>query len=93
MSDFWSETTAYIQGNRSEFFNAKYDGQCTYVECYKCNQIELGDGCEYYKGELMHMRCARAAEVSGGNGEQMASRSLFAAPASATDPRRKALAE
>jgi hypothetical protein len=32
------------------------------VQCYKHNTIEIGDGCEYYGGDLMHMRCARAAQ-------------------------------
>lgn len=54
---FFDETPA-----RSEFFNARYAGQCEYVRCYKRNAIEQGDGCEYYLGELMHMRCARAAQ-------------------------------
>jgi hypothetical protein len=47
---------------RSEFFNARYGGFCEYVQCYKHNTIEIGDGCEYYGGDLMHMRCARAAQ-------------------------------
>jgi hypothetical protein len=47
---------------RSSFFNARYAGTCASDDCYKHNEIEQGDGCEYYKGDLMHMRCARAAE-------------------------------
>jgi hypothetical protein len=47
---------------RSEFFNARYSGFCEYAQCYKHNTIEIGDGCEYYLGDLMHMRCARAAQ-------------------------------
>jgi hypothetical protein len=57
MTDFWEKPKG-----RSEFFNAKYDGTCQGIDCYKRNIIEPGDGCEYFNGELMHMRCARAAE-------------------------------
>jgi len=45
----------------SEFFNAKYSGWCHYETCHKHNEVEIGDGCEYYNDQLMHMRCARAA--------------------------------
>jgi hypothetical protein len=51
-----------IAPRRSEFFNARYAGWCGYHDCYKRGSIEQGDGCEYHWGDLMHMRCARAAE-------------------------------
>jgi hypothetical protein len=51
---------------RSEFFNARYAGRCGYHDCYKRGNIEQGDGCEYHFGDLMHMRCARAAERKEG---------------------------
>ena len=54
--------TDFFAPQRSSFFNAKYGGTCMYRDCYKRNEIELGDGCEYYGDDLMHMRCARAAE-------------------------------
>lgn len=59
MTNFWNTESPLV---RSEFFNAKYSGQCMHVECYKLNAIEIGDGCEYYQGALMHMRCAREAQ-------------------------------
>jgi hypothetical protein len=51
---------------RSDFFNAKYGGWCAYDDCYKDHEIELGDGCEYLDGTLMHMRCCRAAQRESG---------------------------
>lgn len=60
ISDFFG--TENDEPRRSEFFNAKYSGRCAHDDCYKRNEIEIGDGCEYFDSELMHMRCARAAE-------------------------------
>lgn len=58
VADFFTDP----EPRRSGFFNAKYGGWCQHNDCYKNNEIEQGDGCEYFDGELMHMRCARAAE-------------------------------
>jgi hypothetical protein len=58
MTDFWASAPS----RHSEPFSAKYDGYCHYLECDKRNEVEQGDCCEFFDGNLMHMRCARAAE-------------------------------
>lgn len=57
-AEFWSDD----QPIRSASFTAKYTGWCEHVGCHKGNVVEQGDCCEYYRGKLMHLRCARAQE-------------------------------
>lgn len=60
--DFWDDAPPVC----SAAFTAKYAGWCEHIECHKRNVVEQGDCCEFYRGKLMHLRCARAEERAEG---------------------------